>query len=158
MFHGKKGADERQEAMIAANCRIASPRSPPVTGSRPPVGSAAVRPSCRRRRHRFWRHRQLFTYHCTSGPCRDNSNAGVASEPETDAHGSRPPSAVRRHVVDVHLFLIDRASREAIAIDSVDTQVERDLAVVRRLDLRLHYVLETHAHADHITGAGKLRE
>jgi glyoxylase-like metal-dependent hydrolase (beta-lactamase superfamily II) len=40
----------------------------------------------------------------------------------------------------------------------VDTQVERDLAVVRRLDLRLHYVLETHAHADHITGAGKLRE
>lgn len=55
-------------------------------------------------------------------------------------------------------FLVDRASREAVAIDSVDTQVERDLALVRRLDLRLRYVLETHAHADHITGAGKLRE
>ncbi len=55
-------------------------------------------------------------------------------------------------------FLIDRASREAIVIDSVDTQAERDLALVHRLDLRLRYVLETHAHADHITGAGKLRE
>lgn len=55
-------------------------------------------------------------------------------------------------------FLVDRASREAVAIDSVDTQVERDLALIRRLDLRLRYVLETHAHADHITGAGRLRE
>jgi glyoxylase-like metal-dependent hydrolase (beta-lactamase superfamily II) len=55
-------------------------------------------------------------------------------------------------------FLVDRASREAVAIDSVDTQAERDLALIRRLDLRLRYVLETHAHADHITGAGKLRE
>ncbi len=55
-------------------------------------------------------------------------------------------------------FLVDRESREAIAIDSVDRQVERDLAVVQRLDLRLRYVLETHAHADHITGAGRLRE
>ena len=55
-------------------------------------------------------------------------------------------------------FLVDRQSREAIAIDSVDRQLERDLAVVQRLDLRLRYVLETHAHADHITGAGRLRE
>ncbi len=54
--------------------------------------------------------------------------------------------------------LVDRATGEAIAIDSVDRQVERDLALVRRLDLRLRYVLETHAHADHITGAGRLRE
>ncbi len=55
-------------------------------------------------------------------------------------------------------FLVDRASREAMVVDSVDHQLERDLALVRRLDLRLRYVLETHAHADHITGAGRLRE
>jgi sulfur dioxygenase len=53
---------------------------------------------------------------------------------------------------------VDRPSREAIAIDSVDKQVERDLLLIKRLDLRLRYVLETHAHADHITGAGRLRE
>ena len=55
-------------------------------------------------------------------------------------------------------FLIDRATREAVTIDSVDRQVERDLALIHRLDLRLRYALETHAHADHITGAARLRE
>lgn len=53
-------------------------------------------------------------------------------------------------------FLVDRATREAMAIDSVNGQVERDLALIKRLDLRLRYALETHAHADHITGAARL--
>jgi glyoxylase-like metal-dependent hydrolase (beta-lactamase superfamily II) len=53
-------------------------------------------------------------------------------------------------------FLVDRATREAMAIDSVDRQVERDLALIKRLNLRLRYALETHAHADHITGAARL--
>ena len=55
-------------------------------------------------------------------------------------------------------FLIDRATREAMAIDSVDRQVDRDLALIKRLDLRLRYALETHAHADHVTGAARLIE
>jgi glyoxylase-like metal-dependent hydrolase (beta-lactamase superfamily II) len=55
-------------------------------------------------------------------------------------------------------FLVDRATREAMAIDSVDRQVERDLALIKRLGLRLRYALETHAHADHITGAARLIE
>jgi sulfur dioxygenase len=55
-------------------------------------------------------------------------------------------------------FLVDRATREAMAIDSVDRQVERDLALIKRLDLKLRYALETHAHADHITGAARLVE
>ena len=53
-------------------------------------------------------------------------------------------------------FLVDRATREAMAIDSVDRQVERDLMLIKRLDLKLRYALETHAHADHITGAARL--
>ena len=53
-------------------------------------------------------------------------------------------------------FLVDRATREAMAIDSVDRQVERDLALIKRLDLQLRYALETHAHADHVTGAARL--
>jgi glyoxylase-like metal-dependent hydrolase (beta-lactamase superfamily II) len=40
----------------------------------------------------------------------------------------------------------------------VDTQIERDLALIRRLFLTVRYVVETHAHADHITAAGQLRE
>ena len=53
-------------------------------------------------------------------------------------------------------FLVDRATREAMAIDSVDRQVERDLGLIKRLGLTLRYALETHAHADHVTGAARL--
>lgn len=54
--------------------------------------------------------------------------------------------------------LVDAPSREAIVVDSVDQLVERDLALVRRLGLNIRYVVETHAHADHVTGAGLLRQ
>ena len=55
-------------------------------------------------------------------------------------------------------LLWDESTREAALIDSVDTQVERDLKLIRELDLKLGYTLETHIHADHITGSGKIRE
>ena len=48
-------------------------------------------------------------------------------------------------------------SSDAVIIDPVDRHVERDLAHLDRLGLRLTHVLETHAHADHVTSAGKLR-
>lgn len=47
---------------------------------------------------------------------------------------------------------------EAVIIDPVDKQWERDLQQLQRLGLTLTYILETHAHADHITSAGHLRE
>lgn len=49
-------------------------------------------------------------------------------------------------------------SGEAILIDPVITMVERDLAEVARLGLRLIYSLDTHIHADHITGALELKK
>ena len=48
-------------------------------------------------------------------------------------------------------------SAEAVIIDPVDHHWERDLRHLERLGLKLAYVLETHAHADHVTSAGKLR-
>lgn len=46
---------------------------------------------------------------------------------------------------------------DAVIIDPVDQHWERDLAHIERLGLRLAYILETHAHADHVTSAGRLR-
>ncbi len=51
----------------------------------------------------------------------------------------------------------DRESREAALIDPVQEQVERDIRLIRELDLKLCYTLETHVHADHVTGSGMLR-
>jgi glyoxylase-like metal-dependent hydrolase (beta-lactamase superfamily II) len=47
---------------------------------------------------------------------------------------------------------------EAVIIDPVERQLERDLRHLERLGLKLAYVLETHAHADHVTSAGRLRQ
>ena len=43
-------------------------------------------------------------------------------------------------------------------VDPVLEQVDRDLQSLEELGLKLRYCLETHLHADHITGAGKLRQ
>ena len=53
-------------------------------------------------------------------------------------------------------LLVDPAGSSAVIIDPVDHHVERDLAHLRRLGLQLAYVLETHAHADHVTSNGTL--
>lgn len=52
----------------------------------------------------------------------------------------------------------DEATGEAVLIDPVLEQVDRDLAELEALGLRLVYTLETHVHADHVTGASALRE
>lgn len=49
-------------------------------------------------------------------------------------------------------------SREAALIDPVLETVERDLELLRSLGLTLNITIETHLHADHVTGASKLRE
>ena len=49
-------------------------------------------------------------------------------------------------------------TREAVLIDPVLETVERDLALLAELGLMLKYTLETHIHADHVTGADRLRD
>lgn len=53
-------------------------------------------------------------------------------------------------------LLIDADTREALLIDPVDRQYERDLALLAETGARLVWIVETHAHADHITSAGQL--
>lgn len=55
-------------------------------------------------------------------------------------------------------ILVGPGGSEAVIIDPVDQHWERDVRHLQRLNLTLTYILETHAHADHVTSAGKLRE
>jgi len=54
-------------------------------------------------------------------------------------------------------LLGDSRSREAVLIDTVFEQARRDAALVSELELRLLYTLESHIHADHVTGAWILK-
>jgi uncharacterized NAD(P)/FAD-binding protein YdhS/glyoxylase-like metal-dependent hydrolase (beta-lactamase superfamily II) len=55
-------------------------------------------------------------------------------------------------------LIADSQTKGAVLVDTVLEQVERDLQTLHDLGLTLRYCLETHIHADHITGAGKLRQ
>jgi glyoxylase-like metal-dependent hydrolase (beta-lactamase superfamily II)/rhodanese-related sulfurtransferase len=49
-------------------------------------------------------------------------------------------------------------TREAVLIDPVFEQVRRDAALIAELGLDLKWSLETHVHADHVTGAWLLKQ
>ncbi len=55
-------------------------------------------------------------------------------------------------------LLVDPASAEAVLIDPVLEQHRRDAALIRELGVRLLCTLDTHCHADHVTGAWAMKE
>src|SRR5580693_6372499 len=55
-------------------------------------------------------------------------------------------------------LLASRAGGEAMILDPVLERVDRYLQLMRELDLKLVKAVDTHIHADHITGLGELRD
>ena len=55
-------------------------------------------------------------------------------------------------------LLASRRGGEALIIDPVLEKVDRYIQLLRELDLRLVKAVDTHLHADHITGLGALRD
>lgn len=55
-------------------------------------------------------------------------------------------------------IVADESTGEAALIDPVLAHVDRDLKLLSELNLTLTHALDTHVHADHVTGAGALRE
>ncbi|KAG6793719.1 hypothetical protein POTOM_002938 [Populus tomentosa] len=52
---------------------------------------------------------------------------------------------------------VSHPDKPALLIDPVDKTVDRDLSLVKELGLKLIYALNTHVHADHITGTGLIK-
>jgi sulfur dioxygenase len=77
-------------------------------------------------------------------------------------------AAVKNEIIFHQLFepesstytyiIADKNTKEAAIIDPVLETVDRDLKLIEELGLNLIYVLDTHIHADHITGAGEIRK
>ena len=58
-----------------------------------------------------------------------------------------------------YTYLIASAEgREALIIDPVLENVNQYIELLKQLDLRLVKVIDTHIHADHVTGASKLKD
>ena len=58
-----------------------------------------------------------------------------------------------------YTYLIASAKgREAIIIDPVLENVDEYIQLLKELDLKLVKVIDTHIHADHVTGASKLKQ
>ena len=55
-------------------------------------------------------------------------------------------------------LMASRQGGEALIIDPVLEKVDRYLQLVKELDLKLVKAVDTHIHADHITGLGALRD
>lgn len=52
---------------------------------------------------------------------------------------------------------VSHPDKPALLIDPVDKTVERDLSLVKELGLKLIYAMNTHVHADHVTGSGLMK-
>jgi len=55
-------------------------------------------------------------------------------------------------------LLADPATKEAVLIDPVIDNSERDAKLMTEMGLKLKFVMNTHVHADHITGTGRLKK
>lgn len=78
----------------------------------------------------------------------------IATAPQSDY--------VFRQLLDYRTFtytylLADASTREAVIIDPVYETAERDAELIKDLQLNLLYGINTHMHADHVTGTGLLK-
>ncbi|KAI3774915.1 hypothetical protein L1987_49478 [Smallanthus sonchifolius] len=98
-----------------------------------------------------------------------SSSYFVRSKMESMSYTTRSSSSSSRKLLFRQLFekesstytyLLADAShpdKPALLVDPVDRTVDRDLSLVNDLGLKLVYAINTHVHADHVTGSGLIK-
>lgn len=71
--------------------------------------------------------------------------------------------SIFRQLLDYNTYtytylLADKDSKDAVLIDPVLQMVDRDIKLAEELGVRIIYGINTHMHADHITGTGQLKK
>src|SRR5206468_9129871 len=121
-------------------------------------GAAAVQ-----RHHSVAGQRQFRGDPPANRACSDNANVHGYADELGCCPGARGLRMIFRQLFEpvsstyTYLIACDE-TREAVLIDPVLETVDRDLALVNELGLTLKYTVETHIHADHVTGTARLRE
>lgn len=110
----------------------------------------------------------IFMKDCNNWFLTNKPIAGTAIESITSFKITKKGDSMRGNTIFMQLFeaesstytylIADKASKEAAIIDPVLNTVDRDLKLIDEMGLRLMYVLDTHIHADHITGASEIRK
>ncbi|XP_076938152.1 persulfide dioxygenase ETHE1 homolog, mitochondrial-like isoform X2 [Bidens hawaiensis] len=94
-----------------------------------------------------------------------SSSASVRSKMESKSYTTRSSNRLLfRQLFEkessTYTYLLADAShpdKPALLVDPVDRTVDRDLSLVNDLGLKLVYSINTHVHADHVTGSGLIK-
>jgi len=94
-----------------------------------------------------------------AAPC----SAIASSRPYSTVPSATGHDFTLKQLLDYRTFtytflLADNESGECVLIDPVYEQVDRDAQLIKELGLKLIYGINTHMHADHVTGTGLLKK
>ncbi|GBG70831.1 hypothetical protein CBR_g8131 [Chara braunii] len=113
-----------------------------------------------RRRKGHWRATgQAITVTSDGIERRGESDEGTRTETMGEAEGVVFRQLFEEESSTYTYILADGCDprKRAVIIDPVDRTVERDLKMIEELGLTLVFAMNTHVHADHVTGTGKIK-
>lgn len=103
--------------------------------------------------------------HCFSSSSKLRSQMGShTTSSSSSSQFQQSPKLLFRQLFEkescTYTYLLADAShpeKPALLVDPVDRTVDRDLSLVKELGLNLIYAINTHVHADHVTGTGLIK-
>jgi sulfur dioxygenase len=160
------------DKLLAAKAKAAGQTTPPTGAVRASVGLYndesdvdRMLEYVQRVRDRKWRGHYQVKGDAVSaefaGRCADkwmeSTQESNTTQPDGDIHGYefevlQPDGACRSYLI------ADKDSGEAMLVDPLREHVDHYLDLLKAKQLRLRYTLETHTHADHLSGSMRLKE